>query len=149
MGSGAIPAFIIVLPRAIRILVDHVIDQAHRRERARSGGRTREGGRAAIDAKFTHDTDAVGRARWWHLDGWHGAMQLSLNFPGIWGAIGAHSAALRPEGDAPTYSASAADFAARDPLALIKAHPTSRGQYAWWIDAGDRVPGKSNPRRST
>ncbi len=64
------------------------------------------------------------------------AMQLPMNFPGIWSAIAATSPSLRPEGEAPTYLGFGAEFAARDPLALIRAKPDVARQYAWSIDLG-------------
>jgi S-formylglutathione hydrolase FrmB len=86
--------------------------------------------------------------------GGHGAMQLALNFPGIWSAVAATSAALRSEQDdpsmsvfgaeyvtrAPTYLGSGVEFAARDPLLLIKSHPDIARRYAWWLDAGRLDP---------
>jgi enterochelin esterase-like enzyme len=141
MGSGAIPAFIIVLPEGDQeYWVDHVIDKRTGANGEKWGTYTAKEVVPAIDAKYRTIPTRSARALGGISMGGHGAMQLSLNFPGIWGAIGAHSAALRPEGDAPTYLGFGADFAARDPLALIRAHPDLARQYAWWIDAGDRDP---------
>jgi len=98
-------------------------------------GRTPRRRSCRRSTEVPHDTDAVGARGGWHLDGWARRDAALAQLPGIWGAIGAHSAALRPEGDAPTYLRFGADFAARDPLALIKAHPDVARQYAWWIDA--------------
>jgi S-formylglutathione hydrolase FrmB len=41
---------------------------------------------------------------------------------------------------APTYLGSGAEFAARDPLLLIKSHPDIARRYAWWLDAGRLDP---------
>jgi enterochelin esterase-like enzyme len=81
-------------------------------------------------------------------------MQLAMNFPGIWSAVAATSPSLRGEREdpslavfgpeyvsrAPTYLGSGAEFAARDPLALIKAKPDVARRYAWWLDAGRLDP---------
>ncbi len=138
MGSGTIPPFIIVLPEGDQeYWVDHVIDKRTGANGEKWGTYTAKEVVPTIDAKYRTIPRASARAIGGLSMGGHGAMQLSLNFPGIWSAIGVHSPALRPEGDAPTYLGFGADFAARDPLALIKAKPDLARQYAWWIDTGD------------
>lgn len=141
MGSGAIPPFIIVLPEGDQeYWVDHVIDKRTGANGEKWGTYTAKEVVPAIDAKYRTVQRAAARAIGGLSMGGHGAMQLPLNFPGIWGVIGAHSPSLRPEGDAPTYLGFGADFAARDPLQLIKAKPDLARQYTWWIDAGSTDP---------
>ncbi|TMC69794.1 MAG: hypothetical protein E6J13_10525 [Chloroflexi bacterium] len=93
-----------------------------------------------IDARYRTRASPSGRAIGGLSMGAHGAMQLALNFPGIWTVVGAHSPSLRPEGDAPSFLGRGADFAARDPLALITAKPELARTYSWWIDSGDADP---------
>ena len=141
MASGSIPPFLIVLPEGDQeYWVDHVIDKRTGANGEKWGTYTAKEVVPAIDAKYRTIPRVSARAIGGLSMGGHGAIQLSLNFPGIWGAIGAHSPALRPEGDAPTYLGFGVDFAARDPLALIKAKPDLARQYSWWIDAGELDP---------
>ncbi len=141
MGSGAIPPFIIVLPEGDQeYWVDHVIDKRTGANGEKWGTYTAKEVVPTIDARYRTIAKPASRAIGGLSMGGHGAMQLALNFPGIWGAIGAHSPSLRPEGDAPTYLGFGAEFAARDPLLLIKAKPDLARQYTWWIDYGDVDP---------
>jgi enterochelin esterase-like enzyme len=141
MGSGAIPPFIIVLPEGDQeFWVDHVIDKRTGANGEKWGTYTAKEVVPTIDARYRTVPSVFARAVGGLSMGGHGAMQLSLNFPGIWSAIGAHSPSLRPEGDAPTFLGFGAEFAARDPLLLIKAKPDLARQYSWWLDAGDTDP---------
>jgi S-formylglutathione hydrolase FrmB len=141
MGPAAIPPFIIVLPQGDQeYWVDHVVDARTGANGERWGTYTAREVVPTIDARFRTIADSAARAIGGLSMGGHAAMQLSLNFPGIWSAIGAHSPSLRHEGDAPTYLGSGADFAARDPLSLIDAKPDLARSYAWWVDAGNVDP---------
>ncbi len=141
MGDGSIPPFIIVLPQGDQeYWVDHVVDRAIGANGEKWGTYTAREVVPEIDKRFRTIAKAESRAIGGLSMGGHGAMQLSLNFPGIWSVIGAHSPALRPFGDAPTYLGAGAEFAARDPLALIKARPDLARTYTWWIDLGDADP---------
>src|SRR5207249_1888463 len=138
---GAIAPFIIVLPQGDQeYWVDHVIDARTGANGEKWGTYTAKEVVPLIDARFRTLARADARAVGGLSMGGHGAMQLALNFPGIWGAIGAHSPSLRPEGDAPTYLGHGAEFAARDPLSLTKARPELARDYAWWVDSGDVDP---------
>ena len=141
MGDRAVPPFIVVLPEGDQeYWVDHVIDKRTGANGEKWGTYTAKEVVPTIDSRFRtlarQDARAIGGLSM----GGHGAMQLSLNFPGIWSAIGAHSPALRPEGDAPTYLGFGADFAARDPLALIMAKPDLAKTYTWYVDSGEVDP---------
>ena len=149
MGGGQIPRFIIVLPEGDQeYWVDHVVDSGTGANGEKWGTYTAKEVVPAVDTKYRTVARASGRAIGGLSMGGHGAMQLSMNFPGIWSAIGAHSASIRSEGvrlqpkpsDAPTYLGFGAEFAARDPLALIKAKPDIAKQYTWWIDTGSQDP---------
>ena len=141
MGSGAIPPFIIVLPQGDQeYWVDHVIDKRTGANGEKWGTYTAKEVVPAIDAKYRTIASPEGRAIGGLSLGGHAAMQLPMNFPGIWSAIAATSPALRPEGDAATYLGYGAEFAARDPLSLITAKPDLARTYAWWIDTGSLDP---------
>ena len=76
--------------------------------------------------------------------GGHGALQLSLNYPDIFGAAAAHSPSLRPREDAPAFLGGLLSglsgsgdqaYAARDPISLLKRVVTPR-LNAVWVDIG-------------
>lgn len=137
MGDRVIPPFIFVLPEGDQeYWVDHVIDRNTGANGEKWGTYTAKEVVPTIDARFRTIARQDARSIGGLSMGGHGAMQLALNFPGIWSAIGAHSPSLRPEGDAPTYLGFGAEFAARDPLDLIMARPDLAKTYAWWIDTG-------------
>lgn len=141
MGSGAIPPFIIVLPSGEQeYWVDHVIDRSTGANGEKWGTYTAREVVPAIDARYRTVAAPAGRALGGLSMGGHAAMQLPLNFPGIWSVIAATSPSLRPQGDAPTYLGFGAEFAARDPLALIGAKPEVARSYTWWIDVGTVDP---------
>jgi S-formylglutathione hydrolase FrmB len=76
--------------------------------------------------------------------GAHGALQLALNYPGEFAAVGAHSLVLRRFGSAPSYFGAAADFAKRDPVQLVAAKGKTGCSFSLWIDIGDKDPWVSN-----
>ena len=68
--------------------------------------------------------------------GGHGALQLALNYPDVFGVVGAHSASIRPESQAPRYFGRGSGFARRDPLTLaLDSELTAPPRI--WLDAGD------------
>ena len=139
MGDRTIPQFIIALPQGDQeYWVDHITSQIDNGEKW--GTYLAKEVVPQIDGHFRTYGAADERAIGGLSMGGHGAMQLPMNFPGIWSVIGAHSPSLRPEGDAPTYLGRGAEFAARDPLLLITAKPDLARTYTWWIDAGDVDP---------
>jgi len=141
MGSGEIPPFIIVLPQGDQeYWVDHVIDKSTGANGEKWGTYTAREVVPTMDSRYRTIATQAGRAIGGLSMGGHGSMQLALNFPGIWSAIAATSPSLRPEGDAPTYLGFGVEFAARDPLSLIKAKPELARQYTWWLDAARTDP---------
>jgi S-formylglutathione hydrolase FrmB len=74
--------------------------------------------------------------------GGFGALDLALEHPGRFCAVGGHSAALwRSAGETPAGAFDdAADFAAHDPLALARARRLPLGRARVWIDAGRDDP---------
>lgn len=141
MRQRAIPAFVIVLPQGDQeYWVDHVVDASVGANGERWGTYTAREVVSVVDAHYRTVARPEARAIGGLSMGGHGAMQLALTFPGIWSAVGAHSPSLRPYGDAPTYLGRDAEFAARDPLALVRAKPEVARALRWWIDAGDADP---------
>jgi enterochelin esterase-like enzyme len=141
MGSGEIPPFIIVLPQGDQeYFVDHVIDRSTGANGEKWGTYIAREVVPTIDARYRTIAAPSGRAIGGLSMGGHAAMQLALNFPGIWSAIAATSPSLRPEGEASTYLGFGVEFAARDPLALINAKPDLARQYAWWLDTARTDP---------
>jgi enterochelin esterase-like enzyme len=141
MGDRSIPPFIIVLPYGGQeYWVDHVVDRATGANGEKWGTYTAREVVPMIDSRYRTIATPPGRAIGGLSMGGHGAMQLAMNFPGIWSAIAATSPSIRPFGDAPTYLGSGAEFAARDPPALITAKPDVARAYRWWIDQGDTDP---------
>ena len=67
--------------------------------------------------------------------GAHGAVQLALNYPDVFGIAGAHSPSIRPEESAPTYFGKGGGFAHRDPITLVK-DSTLSNPPRLWIDVG-------------
>jgi enterochelin esterase-like enzyme len=141
MRSGAIEPFVIVLPQGDQeYWVDHVVDPATGANGEKWGTYTAKEVVPTIDARYRTVASASQRAVGGLSMGGHAAIQLPLNFPGVWTIAGAHSPSLRAEGDAPTYLGRGAAFAARDPFALIAAKPDIARTMTWWIDAGDADP---------
>lgn len=69
--------------------------------------------------------------------GGHAALQLSLNYPGVFGVVGAHSASLRAEQELDEtlepVLGRGADFARRDPLTLVLSQPGVE-RLRLWLD---------------
>src|SRR5258706_8701708 len=113
MGNRTIPQFIIALPQGDQeYWVDHITSQIDNGEKW--GTYLAKEVVPMIDGKFRTFGSADARAIGGLSMGGHAAMQLPMNFPGIWSVIGAHSPSLRAEADAPTYLGRGAEFAARD-----------------------------------
>ncbi len=77
--------------------------------------------------------------------GGHGALQLALNYPEVFGVAGAHSPALRVREEAPAFlgglvaglsaGPGPAAYAARDPISLVRVS-TLASPPAIWLDVG-------------
>jgi enterochelin esterase-like enzyme len=88
-----------------------------------------------VDATFRTQPRREARAIGGLSMGAHGALQLALNHPTVFGIAGAHSPSLRTREDAPAYFGSDAGFADRDPITLVREAPSLAPPYIW-IDAG-------------
>ena len=141
MRDGTIAPMIVVLPEGDQeYWVDHVVSAKIGANGEKWGTYTAHDVVSIIDARYHTIADASGRAIGGLSMGGHGAMQLALNFPGIWSIVGAHSPSLRVEGDAPSYLGYGAEFAARDPYALIASKTAIARTLTWWIDTGSLDP---------
>lgn len=134
--DGEIGPLIIVMPQGDR---SYWMDQA-------SGAREAWGTYTArdlvneVDLRFRTVLDSGQRAIGGVSMGAHGAVQLALNHPGTFGAVGAHSLVLRsPEQAMPTFG-TGADYARRDPMKLVRSAPERARSLALWIDIGDADP---------
>jgi len=82
--------------------------------------------------------------------GGHGAIQLSMNYPGVFGAVGAHSPVFRTEPetylDFPGEFGRGHDFANRDPVSLIARNPRAL-PVPLFFDIGGRDPFVANTIR--
>jgi endo-1,4-beta-xylanase len=78
--------------------------------------------------------------------GGHGALQLSLSYPEVFGSVAAHSPALRPRAEAPPLLGGVAGigpgttlppsaYEARDPISLVRRTLVAR-PVALWLDVG-------------
>jgi S-formylglutathione hydrolase FrmB len=97
-----------------------------------------------VDTTFRTIARARSRAIGGLSMGAHGALQLALNYPGEFTAVGAHSLVLRRFGSAPSYFGTAADFAKRDPVQIVKSVGVAGCSFALWIDIGRADPWAAN-----
>jgi enterochelin esterase-like enzyme len=67
--------------------------------------------------------------------GGHGAIQLALNHPGVWGAVGGHSAVFRSAEQAFPFFGAGESYQRRDPVSLVGdlGVPVT---FALWLDMG-------------
>lgn len=141
MRTREIAPLIIVLPQGDQeYWVDHVVDASVGANGERWGTYTAREVVPEIDRRYRTIARPEGRAIGGLSMGGHATMQLPLTFPGVWSVLGVHSPSLRPYGDAATYLGRGAEFAARDPLSLIRAKPDLARSYTWWLDSGDVDP---------
>jgi enterochelin esterase-like enzyme len=102
---------------------------------------------AQIDATYRTVARPEARALGGISMGGNGALQISLNYPGVFGTVGAHSPALRTRQQAPYFmggffpgtgaSPGAEAYAARDPLTLVKGG-TGAAPGRLWVDVGQQ-----------
>jgi enterochelin esterase-like enzyme len=67
--------------------------------------------------------------------GGHGAIQLALHHPELFGAVGGHSAVFRSEAEAFPFFGTGADYQQRDPVSLVRDLNVPVG-FALWLDIG-------------
>jgi enterochelin esterase-like enzyme len=133
--EGALPEMIIVLPQGG---LGYWMNQEGR-EGARWGDYIARDLVAHVDATYATIPWREGRAIGGLSMGGHGALQLALGYPEVFGVAGAHSPSLRGPDDAPAYFGDEASFAQRDPPALVRAAELARPPQIW-IDFGEGDP---------
>jgi enterochelin esterase-like enzyme len=131
IGAGAIEPLIIVLPEGeTGYWVDH------------ADGGPRWGTYVVrdlvgeVDRRYRTRADRAQRAIGGASMGGHGALQLALNNPGLFGVVGAHSVALRHYEAAPAYFGDRASFEQRDPVTLCARSPERARGLTLWLDIG-------------
>jgi enterochelin esterase-like enzyme len=135
IAAGEIAPLIIVMPEGESAYwVDHATDGQ------KWGRYTAVDVVNDVDATFRSIARQRSRAIGGLSMGAHGALQLALNYPGEFGAVGAHSLVLRKFGSAPSYFGTAADFATRDPMQIVKKNGPGGCSFALWIDIGAGDP---------
>lgn len=129
IAAGEITPMIIVLPQGDRdYWVDHVEGLPWGQYVAREVV-------SEIDRTYRTLTSPPGRAIGGLSMGGHGSLQIGMNYPDVFGVIGAHSPTIRTQADAPDYFGTGAAFAARDPLSLAASRTTIYNQKIW-VDIG-------------
>lgn len=88
-----------------------------------------------IDATYRTLPDGKHRAIGGLSMGGHGALQLALNYPGMFVAVGGHSPVLRSQSEAFPFFGSGDTYKNRDPLSLVSelGRPVT---FALWMDMG-------------
>jgi putative tributyrin esterase len=131
IAAGEIAPLIIVMPEGENAYwVDHATDGQ------KWGNYTAVDVVNDVDANFRSIARQRSRAIGGLSMGAHGALQLALNYPGEFTAVGAHSLVLRRFGSAPSYFGNPADFATRDPMQIVKRTGPGGCSFALWIDIG-------------
>jgi S-formylglutathione hydrolase FrmB len=95
---------------------------------------------AEIDTNFRTRAERRFRAIGGLSMGGHGALQLAMNHPEVFGVVGAHSPALREHDSAPAFFGDEAYFNAHDPVHLVRAHPEVARSFKLWLDIGEDDP---------
>ncbi len=130
MENDALPPFLIVLPQGdYSYWVDHQDGPAW-------GTYVVRDLLAEIDGHYRTIPDAAHRAIGGLSMGGHGALQLALTHPGLFGIVGAHSPTLRRHDDAPAYFGDDAWFTAHDPVSLTRDYPEAARALTVFLDVG-------------
>jgi enterochelin esterase-like enzyme len=89
-----------------------------------------------IDATYRTLAEPRSRAVGGLSMGAHGALQLALSYPGVFGVVGAHSPSLRSFDARLPYFGDQAYFSTHDPLQLVQAQPERARPLQLWLDVG-------------
>lgn len=128
--AGDIPPLVIVLPEGKQAYwVDHAGGP-------RWGAYVAHDLVAEIDGRYRTLADRGHRAIGGMSMGGNGALQLAMNYPGVFGVAGAHSFALRRRDTAPPYFGDQSYFNAHDPLYLFQTRPEVARALTLWLDVG-------------
>ena len=132
INAGEIPPLIIVLAEG---------EQSYWMDHANNGPRW--GAYIAkdlvgeIDDRYRTLADREHRAIGGNSMGAHGALQLALNYPDVFGVAGAHSPTLRRRDTLPPYFGDQTYFEAYDPVTLVQRQPEVARNVRLWVDIGD------------
>jgi enterochelin esterase-like enzyme len=133
MTSGQIAPFLIVLPEGEDgYWLDHASGGP------RWGTYTAVDVVSEIDGHFRTLADRRYRGIGGNSMGGHGALQLAMNYPRVFGSAAAHSATLRGLAEAPAFFGDEAYFDAHDPVHQFQQHPEIGRQLRLWIDIGNQ-----------
>jgi enterochelin esterase-like enzyme len=89
-----------------------------------------------IDSRFRTAADREHRAVGGLSMGAHGALQLAINFPGVYKVVGAHSPSLRDFEIRHDFFGDREHFDAHDPIMLYHLYPELARTLTLWIDVG-------------
>ncbi len=133
--AGQIEPFLIVLPQG---------DQSYWMDHANGGPRWGtylvQDVVGEIDSHFRTMADRDHRAVGGLSMGAHAALQLSINYPDIFGIAGAHSPSLYPRERLPAFFGDDAHYKAHDPVQTYAASPEIARTLKIWIDLGENDP---------
>lgn len=133
MRANMIKPFIIVLPNGEQ---SYWVDQAN--GGPKWGAYTAQDVVAEVDSHYRTIADRSSRAIGGISMGGHAALQLAINYPGVFGIAGAHSPSLHPYDSAPSFFGDEAWFEAHDPSHLFTAHPEIARTVKLWVDVGSQ-----------
>jgi enterochelin esterase-like enzyme len=136
IANQEIPPLVVVLPQGdFGYWVNHVD------EGPRWGDYLVEDVVGEIDASYPTLPIAAARAVGGLSQGGHAALQLSFNYPEVFGVAGAHSPSLRAEEDSLPWLGTGDEFARRDPIALAETLPAATlARTRLSIDVGSDDP---------
>lgn len=133
MRSGEIQSFIIVLPQG-----DGSYWFDHASGGPRWGTYLVHDVVGEIDAAYRTIADRDHRAIGGLSMGGHAALELSINFPDVFGIAGAHSPSLHSHETAPAFFGDESYFRTRDPKSLYSGMPEVARTIKLWIDLGEQ-----------
>ncbi len=134
INAGTIPPMIIVLPQG-----DQAYWVNHADDGERWGDYTAQDVVQFIDATYRTLPDARHRAIGGLSMGAQGAMQLAMNYPGVFGVVGMHSPTLRDYSGMSQFVGFFGDesyFNAHDPAHLAQQYPDRARQLKIFLDIG-------------
>ena len=134
INAGQVPPMIIVLPQG-----DQSFWVNHADDGQRWGDYTAQDVVQYIDATYRTIPDMKHRGIGGLSMGADGAIQLAMNYPGVFGVVGIHSPTLRDYADTATYVSFFGDesyFNAHDPVHLVQQYPDRAHALQLWLDVG-------------
>ncbi|MDE3112103.1 MAG: hypothetical protein KGN00_02005 [Chloroflexota bacterium] len=136
MADGEIAPFIIIMPQGDRA---YWMDHAGPDHEA-WGTYTARDLVAEVDSRYRTIRDRSARAIGGDSMGAHGALQLALNHVDVFSIVGSHSLVLRSFEQAFPFFGDKAQYAARDPMTIVRTRPDLAVSLRLWIDIGSQDP---------